>query len=90
MPYAKMGWAKKIAKMKFFLPLPPLLQECQNCGRDAVFAPLLVPPPPPLPCPILHLALLSQNDESGTTYLGIQDCHNVRYFNPDADVPQSR
>ena len=42
-----------------------------------MFAPLLVaPPPPPLSpcpvfrvsCPILHLALFSENDESGTTY----------------------
>ena len=29
---------KKIAKMKYFLPLPPFLQECQNRGWDAVFA----------------------------------------------------
>ena len=58
-----------------------------------MFAPLLVAPPPPsfrVSCPILHLALLSENDESGTTNQGIQDCHNIRYFNPDADVPQSR
>ena len=47
MRYAKMGSAKKIAKMKYFLPLPPFLQEWQNRGRDALFAPLLVPPPLP-------------------------------------------
>ena len=57
-----------------------------------MFAPLLVPPPPPfrVSCFILYLALLSENDESGTMYQGIQDYHNIRYFNLDADVPQSR
>ena len=57
-----------------------------------MFAPLLVAPPPPLPCLMPHFALCFafREDESGTMYLGIQDCHNIRYFNPDADVPQSK
>ena len=55
-----------------------------------MFAPLPPPPPFRVSCPILHLAVLSENDESGTMYHGIQDCRNIGYFNTDADVPRSR
>ena len=86
MPYARMGSAKKNRKMKYFLPLPPFLQECQNRRRVCPTACC-----PPLPCRMPHSApcFLFENDESGTRYQGIRDCHNIRYFNPDADVPQS-
>ena len=91
MPYAKMGSAKKRAKINHFFPYPPFCKNARIAGWMLCLPHCLLPPPPfRVSCPILHLALLSENDESGTTYLGIQDCHNIGYFNPDADVPQSR
>ena len=66
MPYAKMGSAKKIAKIIFnniFCPSPPFYKNARIVGE---FAPLLVAPLFRVSCPILHLALLSENDESGT------------------------
>ena len=56
-----------------------------------MFAPLLVASPLSLPCLMLHFApCFAFRDESGTMYQGIQDCHNIRYLNLDADVPQRR
>ena len=46
MPYAKVCSAKKNRKNEIiFAPVPPFLQECRICGRDAVCVPLLAPPP---------------------------------------------
>ena len=69
MPYAKMGSAKKNRKNKIvFAPSPPF---CKNATIAGEFAPLLVVSLFRVSCPILHLALLSENDESGIPTSGI-------------------
>ena len=42
----KNGFRNKKRKNYFLLLPPPFLEECQNRGMDAVFAPRLVAPPP--------------------------------------------
>ena len=69
MPHAKMGSTKKHRKNKFFLPLLPFCKDARIAGE---FAPLLVAPLFRVSCPILHLALLSENDESGPRHQGIR------------------
>ena len=76
----KNRFRNKNRQNKLYFAPTPLFARMPDRRRDAVCAPLLVAPPPPLrvSCPILHLALLSENDESGTTNQGIQDCHKKK------------
>ena len=65
------GFRTKNRKNKFFFaPAPPF---CKTARITEEFAPLLAAPLFRVSCPILHLALLSENDESWTRYQGIQD-----------------